>query len=199
MNPWKIKEINILKSGIPVDDMLTKLPERTLAAIKHMAAKLGIKLASSGIKGRYKWEAWELDVVLGPEVTVEEASKLLPLRSPSSIRLKIAKASEHTTEKTVKVSAPVRVRAGWSNHEVKIISKDASAESLTKLLPGRSVWSINAERRRRNLDRPRIGRRTLLVADFPKVDWSQSVSSIARQVGVSWMTASRLKSQISGV
>jgi hypothetical protein len=199
MNPWKIKEINILKSGIPVDDMLTKLPERTLAAIKHMAAKLGIKLASSGSKGRYKWEAWELDVARSPGVTVEEASKLLPLRSPSSIRIKIAKAAGSSVEKTVKVSVPVRVRAGWSDHEVNIISNDASAASLTNLLPGRSVWSISAERRRRNLDRPRIGRRTLLVEDFPEVDWSQSVSSIGRQAGVSWVTAARLKSQSRSV
>ena len=118
----------------------------------------------------------------------------LPLRSPSSIRARI-KSEPVTKSKAVKAERQVEVKVGWDEYELEIIARDASAGSLVRLLPGRSVWTINHERRRRNMDRPAIGRRTLLVSDFDKVDWSRSVSSVARQAGVSWTIAARLKRQ----
>jgi hypothetical protein len=193
---WTDKELEILSSDRPLEEKVVLLPGRSLRSIKDKSSKAGYSIRKQGSAGRDAWTLAETDS-LKLNASLEAKVKLLPGRTLNAARVRLAElraAGGYVKPPETPRVVKGRHKPSWSAADIEIISRDIAAKDAAPLLEQfRSVWAINEKRRKLNLPRPAIGRRSLRPEDYSGTNWNQSVVVLARTLSVCWPSAKRLK------
>ena len=104
---------------------------------------------------------------------------------------------KETVESCAVTVSGKRKNVPWSTSELVMLRGPLSAADLASHMPGRSVWAIGHKRRQLGASLSR-GPRASQPEDFPGTDWTKNSTRLARELGIAFKTAKRLKLLAAG-